>query len=126
MSFSRLYFDGADFRQVMSTKYGIIGIIIPASREESPSIIKLSDFQLYPTVYGLGLHKGHAVELNEHRFGYSWVSDPEDVYHNGEITGKKGFHYRSPTSDHFSFDEELGRLASIVEEEDITVVDFPI
>lgn len=123
ISFSRLYFDGTNYRQVISTVEGIMGLLIPASREESPTIIKLSGFNRYPTVYGLGLHKGYfMLGATNNRFGWSWSSD-QHAYSNGEITDAECT--IAPSSDFFTFDEELGRLAFIGNKQ-ISVLDFPI
>lgn len=124
ISCSRLYFDGTNYRQVISTVRGIMGLIIPRSREESPTIIKLSEFNQFPLVYGLGLHKGFLMlgVDNTNRFGWSWDSD-QCAYSNGNITINE--RTRCPSSDFFTFDEELGRLGCIGRK-GILVLDFPL
>lgn len=124
-SFSRVYFDGVYYRQVMSTRRGIYGIAIPKCSQVPPMLIKLSVFNPWPSIYGLGLHKGYSLlRGNEFRFGYSWYSIDQDVYAHGESIQYPDRPYIPPRSDYFTFDEEMGRLAGIRFSR-IVVTDFP-
>ncbi len=120
--YSRLYFDGSDYRQVISTCGGIFGVVIPASPEELPRVLKLADFTFdaFP-VYGLGLYKGYAaLQGDGARFGYSWDNIPSTpTFCNG------GGSELVPANRWFriAFDEETGCFIGTTER-DTLFIDF--
>ncbi|KAF9447783.1 hypothetical protein P691DRAFT_775891 [Macrolepiota fuliginosa MF-IS2] len=117
MGFSELYFDGSRYQQVISTVQGVLGLVIPVSKEELPTVVKLSDLWHTPAIHGLGFLKGY-VPYGEDgiRFGYSWDSD---------ITYQRGWEnttwaYKEYKMD---FDEGTGRFGYI-EDNNIGLIDF--
>ncbi|KAF9441995.1 hypothetical protein P691DRAFT_811522, partial [Macrolepiota fuliginosa MF-IS2] len=124
VGFSRLFSNAAGYQQVMSTEFGVLGVVIPVSPDDSPCVIKLSKLRHYPTVYGLGLHRGYGASRpgRATRFGYSWdPSGPKTAYRN---TWKGNF--RVPGGDHrgVDFDEETGRFVYWKMGGNVCLVDF--
>jgi len=117
MGFSKLYFDGRCYQQVISTVQGVLGLVIPASNAELPTVVKLSNQGHTPAVHGLGFLKGY-VPYGEGgiRFGYSW--DSNVTYQRGWENATWAYkEYR------MDFDEETGRFAYI-KDNDIGLIDF--
>lgn len=127
MGRSPISYDGATYRLVVSTWVSIWGLVLPASNDDNPSIIELSNL---PIKYGLcvpGIRKAYVEAFREGgagaRIGYSWDGGDGIPAMNYSNKGRKAVAHGaiSPT-----FDEESGRLVYIprTQDSDLMVVDF--
>ncbi|XP_006456431.1 hypothetical protein AGABI2DRAFT_122329 [Agaricus bisporus var. bisporus H97] len=115
---SRLYFDGANYRQIIVMCNGIYSLTIPTSSACKPSLAKISNFDLHHRVndsqiYGLGFNKGYCrVRAELYRFGYSCGSTQGSFEYGVKISTKVGY-VLDCVGSHPAFDEELGRLVVV-------------
>ncbi|KAF7760686.1 hypothetical protein Agabi119p4_10095 [Agaricus bisporus var. burnettii] len=117
---SRLYFDGANYYQIIAMVDGIYSLTIPASQADdaAATLTKVSNFNLHQRhhdtrIYGLGLSKGCCrVGAELYRFGYSIALTGGSYEH--VVTFEAGIDRILQRLDEvLSYDEELGRLISV-------------
>jgi len=110
-------FDGVDYRLVFRNGSTIIGICIPLSSSDQPSVqLRISLDCSSPVM--VGLHKGCSFSGNGAvvRYGYSWCNGERMVVNNQGQT--------DPVTECVFFDEETGRCIALKQLDRVQVVDF--
>ncbi|EKM74863.1 hypothetical protein AGABI1DRAFT_132773 [Agaricus bisporus var. burnettii JB137-S8] len=114
---SRLYFDGANYQQIIVMHGGICNLTIPALQADKATLTKVADFDLHQErahsqIYGLGFNKGYCrVGKELCRFGYS-LGLTSGSYKCGAPVDRRLDRVLQTVESHPTFDEELGRLVT--------------